>query len=296
MWRYDFDLFYRAGQAVLSGSNPYTIVDFNPPYFLAMLFAPFSLLPFDVAYWLFVILCVGLCWRVMKWRCIWPLLSFPGLFSLFVGQVDFLLALLLLQCGSSVLPLMLVKIQAGYVLVPWVIRRTSVRRLAILAGIGVGIIMLSFVIRPTWFAEWRSITPALTSYATRDSNLYWLVPTEFKTLAVVIGSVIGLGLAFYLKEQRDSYIAAHLFAPLTNIYSVAVLFRWIGPLEVLLSWMVIAAVGTIHAGAPMFVIALSILGRYGLRTYLEQRKVATRYLNLIAWVEPAPLPKAAASD
>jgi hypothetical protein len=296
MWRYDFDLFYRAGQAVLSGTNPYTIVDFNPPYFLAMLFAPFSLLPFDVAYWLFVIACVGLCWRVMKWRCIWPLLSFPGLFSLFVGQVDFLLALLLLQFGNWMLPLMLAKVQAGYVLVPWVIQRTPLRRLAILVGIGLGIILLSFLVRPTWFTEWRSITPDLTAYATRDSNLYWLVPADFKTIAVLIGSVIGLALAFYLKEQRDSYIAAHLFAPLTNIYSVAVLFQWIGPLEVLLSWVIIALVGTIHAGAPMFIIALSILGRYWLRSYLEKRQVSKRYLNLIAWVEPPkPSPSAAQS-
>ena len=56
MWLYDFLIFYNSGKAILGGVSPYyTIFDFNSPIFLALFFAPFSLLPVGVSYSIFII-------------------------------------------------------------------------------------------------------------------------------------------------------------------------------------------------------------------------------------------------
>ncbi|NTW09681.1 MAG: hypothetical protein HGA28_08980, partial [Anaerolineaceae bacterium] len=88
MWRYDFHLFYLAGQAVLSGQSPYSIVDFYAPYPIALLFALVAWLPETVAYALYLAGSLFLLWKVLGKKAIWPLLSFPVFFNLFVGQVD----------------------------------------------------------------------------------------------------------------------------------------------------------------------------------------------------------------
>ncbi len=267
MWRYDFHLFYLAGRAVLSGTSPYAIFDFNPPYPLAMLFALVAWMPEWLAYVLYLAGCLWLMWRVMGKRLVWPLLSFPVWFSLFVGQVDLPLALLACLIGPWALPFMLAKPQVGFVLAPWIIRRTDGQRLAAAGLLGLSFVALSFVLRPTWVSEWLAIVPNLTAYARRDANLYWLIPEHFKVASTMLGMFVALPLGFWLRRRKESWATLHLFAPLTNIYSASVLAKWIGPLEVLLSWMVIILMGTVHTGGPMAVVAVSILVREGLQTW-----------------------------
>jgi hypothetical protein len=264
MWRYDFHLFYLAGQAVLAGKSPYTIWDFNPPYPLAMLFALVAWMPEWLAYLLYLSGCLWLLWRVTGKRFIWAVLSFPVFFSLFVGQIDLPLALLASLLGPWGLPFLLTKPQVGLVVAPWIIRRTHWQHLAVVGLIGAAVVALSFLLRPTWLSEWLAATPSLTSYARRDSNIYWLIPSAAKSAAILIGVMIALPLGFMLRRRRQSWAVLQLFAPLTNIYSASVLSEWFGPLEVALSWLAILAVGDIHSGAPMFVIPLSILIRSGL--------------------------------
>lgn len=49
----DFDIFYNAGMAVRAGQSPYTVPDFYSPAWLAVLFAPLSALPREIAYRLY---------------------------------------------------------------------------------------------------------------------------------------------------------------------------------------------------------------------------------------------------
>jgi hypothetical protein len=99
-------------------------------------------------------------------------------------------------------------------------------------------------------------------YARHDSNLYRLVPGGFRTTLIWILSPLALFLGVWLRERRDSWAVLHLCTPVTNLYSAAVLAEWIGPLEMLLSWAALLAVGNeVHHGAPTFVIALAILAR-----------------------------------
>jgi len=275
MWLYDFHLFYLAGQAVLAGVSPYTIPDFNPPYPLAMLFATIAWMPEPLAYMVYLLSILWLMWKAMGKRFIWPLLSFPVWFNLFVGQIDLLLGLLAGLLGPWALPIMLIKPQVGLVVAPWIIRRTEWKRLAYVALLGCGFLALSILMRPTWVSEWLSVTPSFTQYALRDSNLYWLIPTSFKTIALAIGVLVALPIGFWITKRRDSWIVLHLFAPLTNIYSVSILAEWIGPLEAILSWLVILFVGTIHSGAPMFIVVLSILVRSGVQALIARQETAT---------------------
>lgn len=263
MWRYDFHLFYQAGQAVLAGNSPYTVVGFQtPPYPLAVIFALFAWMPEPVAYALFIGINLYMLFKVMGRNGIWALLSFPVLFDLFVGQLDLPLALITLLVGPWALPLLLIKPQVGFVLAPWVLHNITKKQIIKIGVTGLAFLGLCFLLRPTWVSEWLSVIPTISGYANRDSSLYWLVPSTYKTIVLVICSLIILPIGFYLKKQRSSWVLLQLFAPLSNIYSASTLVKWIGPVEMILSWITILLVGTIHKGAPFFFIGFSILIRY----------------------------------
>ncbi len=274
MWLYDFNSWYQGGRAVLAGLSPYSIPTFNGPYFLAMLYAPFTILPEGVVYALFLCVNIFLLWRLCGKRSIWALLSFPILFTLFVGQNDLLIALLTLIGLPWTLPIALCKPQVGFVVLPWLVRRMKKKDLFIATSLGVCIIGLSFILRPTWLYEWLAPKPSVEAYSVHASNVYWLIPYQFsqiRTMATIVFSILCIPIGFFLKERQDSWTWMQLFAPLTNIYSVAVLFEWIGPIEMVLSWLVAFIVkGNIHSGMPMFVIGFSILAR----RYLEIMKKA----------------------
>ena len=194
------------------------------------------------------------------------------MFNLFVGQMDLPLALLAVVLGPWAVPLMLVKPQIGFVVLPWFFRHTRWRAFVWPCVLAVVLLAVCFALRPNWIPEWLNSKPPASTYSTHDSNLYWLVPPDFKTIAWIVGILIALPVGFLLRERRDSWIVLHLFAPFTNIYSASVLAEWIGPLEVVLSWLAIFVVGTIHIGAPLFVIALSILLRQAISGWRARRR------------------------
>jgi hypothetical protein len=265
---YDFHLFYRAGQAVLAGISPYTIPDFGVPFPIAVIFALVAWIPEPIVYCIYLITCLWLLWKVLRWRSIWALLCFPVFFGLFVGQVDLLLTLLVISFGPNLLPIMILKPQVGYAIAPWYIRRLTLKQLIMIISISVAFLGICFLVRPGWLTEWLQVVPTVTTYSRRDSNLYWLIPSNYKLFALVIGIVISLPLGYLVKDRQMSFIILHLFSPLSNIYSASVLVEWIGPIEVVLSWIAIIIVGNIHSGAPLFVIGLSILIRF----YIRERK------------------------
>lgn len=262
---FDFDIFYRAAQAILSGLSPYSIPGYYNPFPFAVLFLPFALLPKPFAYWLFILINVLLLFWICHWRGIWALLSFPVLFCLFTGQIDLFLAMMLSLGKPWLLPLALIKPQVAWVTLPWLIPKLdkSGWMKAITAG-GIYLI-LCFIIRPTWAFEWIKAQPGFDFYSIHASSIYWLIPQNFIELRVAISlvfSIIALPIGFLIKKRSDSWTFLQLFQPLTNIYSSAVLAEWIGPLEFGLSWIVVFINGgKVHNGMPMFVIPLAILFR-----------------------------------
>ncbi|MBN1642162.1 MAG: LysE family transporter [Anaerolineae bacterium] len=259
LWAYDAGIYYRAGRAVLTRISPYAVYGFYSPFPMALLWAPLALFPLPVVYAVYVMINVWLLWRQMGWRMIWAVLSFPVLFTLFVGQVDLAFGLVLALLGPLAMPLVLMKPQTALVALPWMARHVRRRTLSYGLVASVCVLGISFAIRPTWLGEWLQALPTRTDYARRDSSLFWLLPTQAKGTATWFALAIGLGLGILLDRRGQSWAAVHLFSPVTNVYSVAALAEWIGPVSMLLSWAAILCVGgDIHSGAPMFVVGLAI--------------------------------------
>jgi hypothetical protein len=265
LWLYDFDIFWRGGRSLLEGTSPYQVPGFYSPLPLAVLFAPLALLPLPVAYAIFVLASLWMLWKAAGsrgYRSGWALVSFPVLFTFFVGQVDLILALSAALLGPLALPFLLAKPQIAFVAAPWLLLHSDRRKLALGTGAMLGMLLLCFWLRPDWVSEWLASTPQRADYGRHDSNLYRLVPEGVRTMLVWILSPIALALGIWLKERRRSWAVLHLFTPVTNVYSAAALAEWIGPVEMLLSWMALLAVGNdVHHGAPVFVVALAILAR-----------------------------------
>ena len=287
MWLYDFLIFLSSGKAVLSGLSPYSVYDFNSPIFLALFFAPLAALPVWAAYGLYLGANFALAWRLMKKRAVWGLLFFPFLFSLYVGQIDFLLAggLLLSPWAAG---LALLKPQTAFVALPWVVMNYTRRdwlKALLSGGLFVG---LSFLVRPGWVGEWLATHQDFVSYSSHASNLYWLAPGAkggLRAGLTIAFSLLALPLGFLLRQRRDAWTVVHSLAPLTNIYSPALLLEWVGPLEVLLSWAAVALMGgDIHSGLPLFAVGLSILAR----SALEKRRAAAAggEAGWQAWLRP----------
>jgi len=273
MWLHDFLIFYNSGQAILRGLSPYGIDGFISPIFLALFFVPFSLLPVGISYTLFIAANLLLAWKLLKKRIIWALLFFPFLFALFVGQIDFLIAGIIILGSPWTIALALVKPQLAFVIVPWMImsfnKNDSIKAITSTSLF----ILFGFIIKPDWYKEWVSLQSGFDFYSSHASNIYWLIPQVnlfLRTNLTVIGALIILPLGFMLKNRRDSWTILHIFAPLTNIYSPAVLLEWIGPIEVVLSWFAVFLVGgNIHTGMPFFLVGMSIF----IRGILEYKKI-----------------------
>jgi len=263
MWLFDFKIFYLAGLAVLNGNSPYLVDGFFSPFPMAVAFVPFALFPLTISYGIYLILSIWLLWKFVRWNTFWALLSFPVFFSLLVGQVDMQIALCVALFGPYAIPLIFIKPQLGFILVPFLIRKGSFRKIFIGGGFAAGILLLCFIIRPNWISEWLLVL-SNREYSSRfDSSLYWLIPHPIKEMIVFYVSAIIMVIGFCLPNRRTSWTILQLFAPVTNIYSASVLAEWIGPLEVIVSWLAMIWIGiAIHNGAPMFVVGLIILIRH----------------------------------
>jgi len=265
MWQYDFHLFYMGAQAILQGSSPYILWDFNGPYPLALIFVPLALLPEPVAYFVYIAANLGLLWKLLGLkRSLWALLSFPVLFCLFVGQVDLLLALVAILASPWALGIIaLIKPQVALILLPYSVHSLAPRDYWKAFVPAVLLLALSFLLSPDWVANWRAGSPGMVNYADHASNIYWLIPAsklELRTVLTVLGAILVLVASFWVKDRKNSWTLISLFAPLSNIYSAAILAEWFGPLETLLSWIIILVVGgDIHHGAPLFLVNLTIL-------------------------------------
>ncbi len=93
----DYLSFYRAGQALLAGGNPYSVSGYYNPLSVAVLLAPLSLLPFEIAYRIhaglaFALYCVAL-WR-LSGRMLFAMLLAPFVWmTVFYGNLEYMVML-----------------------------------------------------------------------------------------------------------------------------------------------------------------------------------------------------------
>jgi hypothetical protein len=274
MWLFDFETFYLMGQAVLAGARPISYT----PYPLAVLFVPFALLPYYAAYALYLIINLLLIWKVAGKRMVWALLSFPVMYLLFVGQVDILVALPMVLGFPWTFPLICVKPHVGLLVVPWLLRKGSLREWMMAGVLTLAYLGLCFLLRPTWLQEWLSVIPTLADYSSRTTNIYALIPSsrlDLRATVSTFGVIASFLVALAISNRKISLVVMNLFAANSNVYSPAILAEWIGPIEVVLSWIAIIVVGgNAFDGSPLYMIGISIL----VRQFIQER-----YPNLGQW-------------
>ena len=206
MWLYDFLIFYNAGKSILNGVSPYSIYDFNSPIFLAIIFAPLAVLPVYVAYGSFIAANIFIAWKLLHKRIIWAFLFFPFLFSLFVGQIDFLLAGIIVIGSPWTIGLALIKPQVAFVVIPWMLMGFRKKDWLKASLSTLLFITAAFIIQPTWFKDWMTIKPELDFFSSHASNIYWLIPQAYLSIRAslsIILAIIILPLGFFLKNRRD---------------------------------------------------------------------------------------------
>lgn len=95
----DFGIFYAAGQAVRSGVNPYSVAGYYNPIHVALIAAPLSIVPFDVAFYINAGVMFGIyalaMHRIAPARFIWLVAMFApwGLLIAYYGNLDALVLL-----------------------------------------------------------------------------------------------------------------------------------------------------------------------------------------------------------
>lgn len=271
MWLFDFHIFYSSAQTLLAGKVGFS----EAPFTLTVLFVPFALLPEKIAYVLYLLINIFIILKICGKRSIFAFLSFPVFYLLYVGQVDLMVGYGVLLGSPWLIPLAFAKPQIGFVVLPWVIRRFSRRDFLIAGFSSIVFLAVCFILRPTWLNGWMTTQPGMANYSRRASNLYFLISNlDRRAVVTMIGASLSFLLSFLVPQRKISWIFLHLFAPLTNIYSASILINWIGPLEMILSWIAIILVkGDLFNGAPLFLIGLSILIRYIIRHGLRERHV-----------------------
>lgn len=165
----DFDHLWFASRALLHGRDPYTLIgpngEFKWPWGLAyplpalILLSPLAIFPVEIARTLFVGLSVGaFAYTVARWRPdALPVLASYCLFQAVLrGQWSPLLA------ASFSLPVLGVFFTAKPTLGSAMFAARPTRWAAI--G-GIALVVLSFLIRRSWFSEWRAGTATSVFYS-----------------------------------------------------------------------------------------------------------------------------------
>ena len=138
-----------------SGLGEVSTYLYSPAF--AQLMAPFSNLPFEVFLvgWM-ILLSAVFVWLVWPWPWAALILFLPVTYELFVGNVHFLIAAAIVlgfRAPAAWAFPVLTKITPAVGLLWFPVRREW-RRLAIAVGTIVGIVLVSFVIAPSAWADW----------------------------------------------------------------------------------------------------------------------------------------------
>ena len=184
----DLDQLWYAAKALLHGADPYQAVgpgrafDWPWPLFYplpaVLLAVPFTVFPIAIARFLFAVLSAGALGFAMgaRWRVMWPLfLSMSYLLAISRNQWSPLLlaAAWLPQLGFVVAAKPNVGLMAVSAQTP-----RNVIRMLVLAG---ALAALSFLVRPSWFAEWYAIVRSLP-----NQKIALLQPAGFLLLAAFL--------------------------------------------------------------------------------------------------------------
>ncbi len=162
----DFDVFWRAAQAVLQGHDPYALEGVFYPLPFFFLFVPLAALPLEWAHILWTAIELLIVVAILRRRALSVLLFVPTYLSLLMGQVVIpMLGLFSLlrtgRFGGIALGLLALKPQLIVVMAPWLMWRwwqKDRRQIIWFFFVLVMPILLALLIQPDWIERWLSVS------------------------------------------------------------------------------------------------------------------------------------------
>lgn len=203
----DFSTFYRAGQALLAGTNPYSVSDYFNPLTVVVLLAPLALLPFEIAYRIhagiaFALYCFAL-WR-LSGRMLFAMLLAPFVWlTVYYGNLEYMVMLGAALPAVAGIWLVTVKPQIGLIIFVIMLfemwRARRVRQLWVLIPFA-AMLVLSFALG-------MGRTPIAEAW-----NL------SIWPLGLIPGAVLAVW-AIVKRDRKLGLVAAPLLSPYLTPYS-----------------------------------------------------------------------------
>ena len=265
---FDFDIFWKGWQALLSGQSPYTVPLFYSTPAFALLLSPLGLLPEIPAFIVWTLAQLSALVVMARRASLRLVLYLPVAFAVWMGQVDLLVLLAGWKGGWVGLALTTLKPQLALWLLPWKFyewhrqgRRAEIWKCLALAA---GLNLLPVVVWPALLPDFLRAGPSLWTYSEHASSLFglaaWLplpVPVSF-ALVVFLGAAAWWVIKPY---PRDYWSFAALFNPVSNIYSLVVVLESVDWVAVALSWLLLPVALSTYSGAPWALIPVYLIAR-----------------------------------
>jgi len=251
----DFDVFYRAAQAVLYGQDPYSVYGVYHPFPFFILFLPLAALPLEVARVVWTAIELIIFVAIARKRALYAMLFLPVILTFLMGQIVMpmlaMFALLRFQKHQGIAAAWLcVKPQLIGLLLPfvfWRMWKNERRGFVWFGGIWFVLLGASFLLQPNWLQRWFEVSgerlrtpfaPSVWGALSFLQNPFWII--------IAGGLSIGLLVWAYWRADFDILSVVNLLVnPVIVSYDLTLLTLFIKPLWMwivltLLAWLAFA--------------------------------------------------------
>lgn len=236
----DFDVFYRAAQALLQGQDPYSVYGVYYPFPLFILFVPLAVLPLHAAQIAWTAIEFVIFVAVLKRRALLALFFLPVILTFLEGQIvmPLLAMFFLLQRGKHqgiAAAWLCIKPQLIGLLLPFLFWRAwkhDRRQLFWFGGIWLILLSASFSIQPNWVQRWLEVSAerVRSPFAPSVWGALSFLPGPL-WLACAGGLTLGLLLWAYRRNDFDMLSVVNLLVnPLIVSYDLTLLTLFVRPL------------------------------------------------------------------
>lgn len=224
----DFDVFWRAAQALLQGHDPYAVHGVYYPLPMFFLFLPLAALPLDVAHAIWTGIEGLILVAILRKRAVSVVLFMPVVLSFLMGQIVMpMLGLYRLLksgvFGGITLALMCLKPQLVAFIVPWMLWRwwqNDRKQIAWFAAIFTALALASFAAQPDWVARWLAVSGERLRAPISPSvwGLFSFLPNNWWVLVAGLVTVMTLLWAWRQQDLDSVMVASMLVNPVLISY------------------------------------------------------------------------------
>ncbi len=206
----DFDVFWRAAQALVQGADPYAVHGVYYPLPMFFLFLPFAALPLELAHILWTGIEGLILVAILRRRAPLVVLFMPVVLSFLMGQIVLpMLGLYALlrsgRYGGIALGLMCLKPQMVLLIAPWLLwqwwhaDRRQVGWFALVLG---ALALASLLVQPDWVQRWMAVSGERLR-APISPSIWGLVSFLPQPWWVAFAGAATAAIALWAWRQRD---------------------------------------------------------------------------------------------